>query len=621
MPLSDGLLEPIAGDNPSGANLYYEKIFDQIKEARTEDTELGSAGAWERTLKKADHALVIKLASETLSKRTKDLRLVGWLIESHIKREGMTILPAALELLWKMQDAFWDTFYPEKDDDGDLGLRVTAVEAPINRIAGLLRTLPITKAGHSAAQYTESRRVGYEEAADNSDKRAARQDAIDQGQIAPEDFDAGLNSTPKAALVAIETALTQSAEVLDGMGVFHEEKYGDDYPGLNKLSSAIEEVKQTVAALLYEKRKTDPDPVEQEAEPEEEEEAPSIFDEPSAVEEPEERPVAAAPKKAAAKSTGFGGVPTTVEQAQAAVLAGALFLQTDTMSSPVPYLVCAGLRFGETRLAGAYPSSDFGVAPPTETRQALRKLANDGSWDELLTTGLKTLAEPCARTWLDLHRYLWRAASSNGYEALAVAVLSTVRGLLQDLPEMRTWSMDDDTPVANAETQQWLDNEVVPPAPEPVMQEAPAEAEPVYVPPPPPPPSSSEDGDGPSRPDIYEQAVALLKARKPGEAIQMLVRDVELQPSGRAKFQRRVQVAQLCVTAGQQTIAYPILQELSREAERRNLDTWETGKMLAQPLALLLKCLDKRGGSAEDKEALFERLCRLDPEAAFEMNL
>jgi len=50
--------------------------------------------------------------------------------------------------------------------------------------------------------------------------------------------------------------------------------------------------------------------------------------------------------------------------------------------------------------------------------------------------------------------------------------------------------------------------------------------------------------------------------------------------------------------------------------ERRGLDTWETGEMLAHPLSLLLTCLERRNGSAENKDAIFERLCRLDPQAA-----
>jgi len=46
MPLRDDLLEPIEGENPSGPNLQYDKIFDQIKEARQEDDDSIPAGGW-----------------------------------------------------------------------------------------------------------------------------------------------------------------------------------------------------------------------------------------------------------------------------------------------------------------------------------------------------------------------------------------------------------------------------------------------------------------------------------------------------------------------------------------------------------------------------------------------
>ena len=33
MPLREDLLAPIAGDNPAGQDLYYDKVFDQIKDS------------------------------------------------------------------------------------------------------------------------------------------------------------------------------------------------------------------------------------------------------------------------------------------------------------------------------------------------------------------------------------------------------------------------------------------------------------------------------------------------------------------------------------------------------------------------------------------------------------
>jgi len=608
MPLREDLLEPVAGDNPSGANLYYDKVFDQIKEARTEDVDSGPSGAWERTQKKADHVLVIKLAGEALCKRSKDLRLAGWLVESHLKREGIAILSPCLELLWKLQEAFWETFYPEIDDDGALDLRISSLEGTVNRIAALIKNAPITKSGYSVHQYQESRRVGYEDSADTSEKREARQDAIDHGELTGEEFDSAFGSTPKTFYAATESALEGALVLLGDIDRFHEEKYGDDYPSLNKLVSAVEEVKQVVVSLLNEKRKTDPDPVEDgdSVEPVEE----TDYSE-SEAEEPASSGEAVPAKRAASKGAGFSGVPTSPEQAYAAVLGCAEYLHTENPQSPVPYLVCSALRFGETRKEGAYPASDFAVAPATETRQILRRLTNEANWDELMKLSLRTLTEPCARAWLDLQRYIWRAARETGSNAIAVAVVSNVRGLLLDLPDLRSWMLDDDTPVANAETQQWIDAEILPPAPVAEAAEA-VEAVESFA-----PVAAALPVDGnPPVPEIYDQAMEMLKRGKTGEAITLLVRDADLQPSGRKRFQRRVQVAQLCLVADQDPIAYPVLMELSNEIERRGLETWESGEMLAHPLSLLLKCLDRRKSSSEDKEVVFARLCRLDPQAA-----
>jgi type VI secretion system protein ImpA len=89
MPLREDLLAPIAGENPAGEDLYYDKVFDQIKEARREDDDdLPEGDMVLAQKKKADHRAVIKLAGDALAKRSKDLRLAGWLVEAQLRVEG-----------------------------------------------------------------------------------------------------------------------------------------------------------------------------------------------------------------------------------------------------------------------------------------------------------------------------------------------------------------------------------------------------------------------------------------------------------------------------------------------------------------------------------------------------
>jgi len=57
------------------------------------------------------------------------------------------------------------------------------------------------------------------------------------------------------------------------------------------------------------------------------------------------------------------------------VTAVAGYLRRNDPSSPLPYLLLAGLRWGELRAAGTDVDANLLEAPPTGTRQALKKAA------------------------------------------------------------------------------------------------------------------------------------------------------------------------------------------------------------------------------------------------------
>jgi len=605
VPLRDDLLNPISGDNPSGANLRYEKVYDQIKEARTEDDESIPSGAWAAKIKKADFNLVIKLAGEALANKSKDLQLAAWLTEAHVKKEGIGLIQPCLKLLQDLQEQFWDTLYPEIED-GDVGMRAVPIEWAANRIASILREAPITRDGLNYYQFKESRAIGYEADAEyNEAKTAQRQQAIADGKPTAEDFDKSFNSTPKSWYVQMDAAFQSSMETMEALQVYCEEKYRDEGPGFGKLRTSLEEVGQVVSGLLDEKRKTEPDAPPPEEVVEEPEPEPEVAAEADAV--AEAAPAAARPKAGKTQSL----EPADREDAYTRVRACAKFLQQDNPASPVAYLLQAALRFGETREAGSYPAWDFLAPPPTEKRQNLKRLAAESNWSELLAEAIAAAGEPAGRGWLDVQRYIWRGSYESSYPAVSAAVIATLQALLKDVPEIPTWTLSDDTPTANPETQKWLEEMVIPKPPEPVVVEAQPEPEPVYT----PPPQQTQEN---APPDVLDTARELMARGHLPQAIQLLMRDAAQQPSGRARFQRRLQIAQLCVGAGQGKVAYPVLEELVKEIDQRQLEEWEATDMIAPPLALLLKCLD---GAENDalRETVFNRLCRIDPLAAMDV--
>jgi type VI secretion system protein ImpA len=613
VPLRDDLLNPIPGENPSGVSLRYERVYDQIKEARTEDDESIPSGAWERQSKKADFALVIKLAGEALATKSKDLQLAAWLTEAHVKREGIGLVQPCFKLMQDLQEQFWETLYPEIED-GDAGMRAVPIEWAANRVAAILREAPITRDGLNFFQYKESRAIGYEADAESNDaKREARELAINDGKVTGEEFDKSFNSTPKSFYVKLDESINATTDTLNDLQVYCEGKYGDDGPGFSRLHAALEEVGQVVRTLLNEKRKIEPDEPVVEAEEEEPEAEAEVEAEQEAT---EDASAAAASKPKKGKT--LSAEPENWDDAVRRIQACAAFLQKERASSPAAYLLQTSIRFGEMREQGSSPSYDFLASPPTEVRQTLKRLSSESNWEELLRAATAAAGEPCGRAWLDVHRYVWKASYEAGYSGVSAAVIATVQSLLKDIPEIPQWTLDDDTPTANPETQRWLEEMVIPKPPEPVVQEAQAEPEaaPVAM-------TSFEPETAPEEgapPDVMDLARDLIGRGQLSQAIQLLMRDAAQQPSGRARFQRRLQVAQLCVSAGQNKVAHPVLEELVHEIEQRRLEEWEASEMLSPPLALLLQCLDPASGDGS-RAALFAKLCRIDPTAAMDISL
>jgi type VI secretion system protein ImpA len=456
MPLREDLLTPIAGENPSGADLYYDKVFDQIKEARKEDEDDIPEGAWGRAQKKkADHRAVVKLAGDALAAKSKDLRLAAWLAESQLRVEGLQVLAPSIELLRAIQEAFWATLYPMIEEGGDLELRALAVEGAGRQIVLALRKAPLTRSGLSFESYLESRAVGYEKDATTSTKQEARTDAINHGKLTAEDFDSAFAGTPKSLYTEADAVLRESLQATERLDEFQKEAYGDFSPNLISLREGLEKVHQLVESLLNEKRKTEPDPVAKPEAP------PPVAGDTSLDGQTEQAEGSRPSGDSVPRRSAAAGPLSGVADAYGLVVESAEFLYDKDPRSPVPYLVCAGLRLGETRMQGATPAPGFAVGPSSAIRQSLRMLAARGAWHELLRASLPILAGECARAWLDLHRYIWRAGQETEAQAISAAVVGTVKSLLIVRPELRHWTLEDDTGAANPETQQWLDATVL----------------------------------------------------------------------------------------------------------------------------------------------------------------
>jgi type VI secretion system protein ImpA len=601
MPLRDDLLNPIPGDNPSGASLRYSPVYDKIKEARREDDD-APQGDWKRERKVSDPKTVLKLATETLATKTKDLQLAAWITEALLRQEGFAGLLEGLKLIRGLQETFWDTLYPEIDEDGDKEMRAAPVEWVGTTLGDRIRKTPITKGGFDFYKYKESRLVGYEDPDAASDKQEARAAKIADGALAPEEFDKDSDATPTAMYEAWQAAMDGSLEEMDTLQLFGEEKFGDQAPSFSALRAAVEEVRHQVHLFLQKRTDTTAPAAEPEAE--------AAADSWGTAEEPG----GAAPAAAKVKRGTLSLEPEDLDDVSARLAAVARFLRQLDAYSPGPYLLLRGYRWGELRGSGEYPDPLSLIPPASEVRQSVRRLALESNWTELLETAETAMAQPCGRAWLDLQRYVVRAAEESGYTAIGQAIRSELRALLADIPSLPTLTLMDDTPTANQETQAWL-KELAPPAQAASSADSwsssgAAMAEETEIP-------EAPAGE-PTPPDTFELALSAARQGRASEAIQMLADEIPRQRSGRARFNRKLQLAQICMTTGHEALAHPILEELMSSIDLHKLEEWEAADVVAHPLALLYRCLNKTDGDAQTKTKLYARISRLDPVQALE---
>jgi type VI secretion system protein ImpA len=598
MPLRDDLLTPIAGDNPSGLYLRHDTklgLYDNIKEARRQDDELAQ-GDWQHERKLADYPLVAKLAQEALATKTKDLQLAAWLTEAFLHIEGFAGLRQGLTLCTGLLTQFWDTLYPPIEDD-DLELRGAPLEFVATALDFSLKSVSLTKEGHNWFKYKESRAVGYEEQAKTDKERDARAQKITDGKLAPEVFDKSFSETPKAFYLLSEKELDASLDALKKLDAVSDEKFGNSGPSYSKLKTSLEEVRHSVHALLEKKRETEPDPVEETA-------------------------AGAEGGTGTAQAGGVSGrsvpgitisvltssEPPERREAIAAVARVAALLRSQEPHSPAPYLMMRGLRWGELRAKGLSDPSLL-EAPSTDLRQHVKRLALAKKWNELLETAENAMSLPCSRAWLDLQRLVVGACTALGeeYEPIASAIRSDLKALLHDLPELLDASLLDDTPAANAETRVWLQQLNGPQA---AATEESQPAEPAAL-------SSNDHGSVPSwmekSADAYLLAQATLKAGQAEKAFEIMRKEIARQRSGRGRFERTLQLVELCVAAGKEAIAQPLLDDLAEAIENHKLDQWEDKEMVAAALATIMKVSVRVKDDDSEKQKLFERICRLDP--------
>jgi len=116
--------------------------------------------------------------------------------------------------------------------------------------------------------------------------------------------------------------------------------------------------------------------------------------------------------------------------------------------------------------------------------------------------------------------------------------------------------------------------------------------------------------------DPWRIAMQLAQAGTMDEALSRMTHLASVEPNGRVRFERKLLLADICLSTGRGRIAVSILEELAELIEKHQLETWETSELVGAVWTRLHDCYrnDAMGTADPERAAkLFFRICRLNP--------
>jgi type VI secretion system protein ImpA len=332
------LLEPIPGDNPTGADLRadgspsspYYGVKDARSQARAAERQIVMDG--EETANSPDWRPVMQRGVQVLSQKSKDLEVTAYLIEGLVRLHGFPGLRDGFRLARELVERYWDGLYPQPDEDGLL----TRV-APLAGLNGgdsegtliqPIAKIPLTE-GSSAGPYTQNDFQKAAALARVADPEA-RQKQEAQAGMSLERFEKAVAETPADFFANLVDDLTQCQEEFTRLTALLDEKCGSNSPPSSNIRAALAACLDTVNSTARDKLL--------QARP------------PAAGEEA----AAAAGEAGAAQGNGAAGVPAGAirnrDEAFSTLLKLAEFFRRTEPHNPVSYALEQAVRWGRMTL-------------------------------------------------------------------------------------------------------------------------------------------------------------------------------------------------------------------------------------------------------------------------------
>lgn len=241
----DGILMPISEESSCGDDLSFSPEFDLIQEARREDDATIDYGEWQSALKQADWPVVADRCADLLRRRSKDLRLCGWLTEGLAKTSGLAGLSQGIDITAQLMEHFGEHIHPQPDN-GDQEQRIGNLAWFVMRMSQLVRQIPVTQAkfGNFTLNDYESACLLQLQLQRNSDS------ALDlNGKITLDKFSAAAAATDKLRYIEWLEDATRCISALAELTRVSDALFGIDGPSFATLSESLEAVYERLSRI------------------------------------------------------------------------------------------------------------------------------------------------------------------------------------------------------------------------------------------------------------------------------------------------------------------------------------------------------------------------------------
>ena len=252
----DPVLEPISEENPCGPDLRdddsHNSIYFKIKSLRNEARALERKrvrGEMDAPPPETCWRALVKLLTDTLTSKSKDLELCAYLIESLIRQHDFPGLRDGFRVTRELCERYWDKIYPLPDESG-LETR-TVYLAGLNGVEsdgtliGPILMCPLT-AGESVSPCSTA---GYQQSQQLSSLPQEQQrQYIEEGALSPDMVAIAVKETPIDFLTQQREHIASCLEEFALLTSCLDERCGDQAPHSSSIRTALETCAET---LLY----------------------------------------------------------------------------------------------------------------------------------------------------------------------------------------------------------------------------------------------------------------------------------------------------------------------------------------------------------------------------------